>query len=116
MTGKSKPKEVVNVYNHSFTIASGNGKIGSQWWFTFRSDAIYSVEATITNLSGYWHVYFLGGSNPTIISGELHNWYGGKIESTFKFTSNAPNRLNVRVETSTGHTATVKLTETIPGT
>lgn len=113
MLPKQEPHDIVKVYTRNFTIPSGSGKVGSQWWFTFRTDAIYDVEATVNNISGSWRVYFLGGSDTTIISGNLNNYSGGKITATFKFT-NPPTRLNVYISNSPGTTASVKLTETIP--
>lgn len=112
LNAKPEPQDIVTVYNYTVSVPSGEYKSRSEW-FAFKNNAIYEIDATIVGVSGQWRFDFLGGS-PTVISGNLNNWSGGRILFTFKFTSTPANRFSVYVRSSNGATATVKLTETIP--
>ena len=110
---KSEPQDTVNVYNYTKSVPSGTYKLSDPTWFTFKNNAIYEIDATIVGVSGHWRIDFFNGT-PTVISGSRVNWSGDRIVFTFKFTSTPANRFSVYVENSSGATATVKLTETIP--
>lgn len=112
MLSKQEPQDIVNVYNYTKSVPSGSYKTTSIW-FTFKNNAIYEIDATIVGVSGEWRIDFLS-TNTTVMSGSRTNWVGGRIVFTFKFTSTPANRFNVYVANSSGATATVKLTETIP--
>ena len=112
---KLEPQDIVTTYSWVKTVDAGERKSSAQTWFSFRTDAIYSVEATCPNIVGSWKLSFLGGT-PTVITGSVSTYSGTKLEATFKFTSTPAGRFTVFINNSTGHTVNVKLIETIPAT
>ena len=112
LDAKPEPQDIVTVYNYTKTIAAGSGKV-AVIYFSFKANAIYEFEATADNVSGNWRIDFLGSGAATILSGQKNNYTGSPIHFTCRF-DDPPNRFNVYIANSAGHTANVKLTETIP--